>query len=78
MRKENQAIKAENKDIQKNITESWKIMEDRWINRKTIKIMQKMYSNNTKAVLYKGMQFDRFVTEERIRQGGELNPSHRS
>lgn len=52
----------------------WKILSSRGINSKIIRIIRKIYENNTNAVIFRGMKSDTFKTEEGLRQGGRLSP----
>lgn len=52
----------------------WNILRERGVDGKIRRIIQKIYDNNTNAVIANNLESDTFKTKEGLRQGGSLSP----
>lgn len=52
----------------------WNILENRGVEHKTIRIIQKIYKNNKNKVISHNRSSEEFITCEGLRQGGGLSP----
>ena len=52
----------------------WKVLEERGINQKLLRVIKNVYNNNENRVIQQSKMSEPFTTHEGLRQGGGLSP----